>query len=119
MADKELVRLRSPLTELLSPAMVVPDTRGTVTVHDEPVVGGGVNGYAGQDGSNAEGPADGSAAFILGLSVPLSNTFPVGAALSQQFARPTIIPITHSPTSIVHQPWGGCRRPVSGSYDYV
>ena len=61
MADKELVRLRSPLTELLSPAMVVPDTRGTVTVHDEPVVGGGVNGYAGQDGSNAEGPADGSA----------------------------------------------------------
>ena len=49
MADKELVRLRSPLTELLSPAMVVPDARGTVTVHDEPVVGGGVNGYAGQE----------------------------------------------------------------------
>ena len=49
MADKELVRLRSPLTELLSPAMVVPDVRGTVTVHDEPVVGGGVNGDTGQD----------------------------------------------------------------------
>ena len=54
MADKELVRLRSSLSELLSPVMVFPAARGTVTVHDEPVVGGGVNGYAGQELVNPE-----------------------------------------------------------------
>ena len=58
MADDERLRLRSTVADLLSPAQVDRDARGTGTVHDEPVVGGGVNGYAGQDGSNAEGPAD-------------------------------------------------------------
>ena len=85
MADNELVRLRSPLTELLSPAMVVPDARGTVTVHDEPVVGGGVNGYAGQDGSNAEGPADGSADDEL---LNQKNSPTLGAASESSDASP-------------------------------
>ena len=49
MADEERLRLRSSLAELLSPAQVTQAARGTVTVHDEPVVGGGVKGYAGQD----------------------------------------------------------------------
>ena len=49
MADKERVRLRSSLAELLSPAQVTQAARGTVTVHDEPVVGGGVKGDAGQE----------------------------------------------------------------------
>ena len=49
MADDERLRLRSSLAELLSPAQVTQAARGTVTVHDEPVVGGGVKGDAGQD----------------------------------------------------------------------
>ena len=49
MADEERLRLRSSLAELLSPAQVTQAARGTVTVHDEPVVGGGVKGYAGQE----------------------------------------------------------------------
>ena len=61
MADEERLRLRSSLAELLSPAQVTQAARGTVTVHDEPVVGGGVKGFAGQDGSNAKVPADGTA----------------------------------------------------------
>ena len=61
MADDERLRLRSHLAELLSPAQVTQAARGTDTVHDEPVVGGGVKGDAGQDGSNADGPADGLA----------------------------------------------------------
>ena len=48
MADDERLRLRSHLAEL-SPAQVTQAARGTVTVHDEPVVGGGVKGDAGQD----------------------------------------------------------------------
>ena len=49
MADEERLRLRSSLAELLSPAQVTQAARGTVTVHDEPVVGGGVKGDAGQE----------------------------------------------------------------------
>ena len=49
MADKERVRLRTSLAELLSPAMVFPAARGTVTDHDGPVDGGDVKGDAGQD----------------------------------------------------------------------
>ena len=65
MADKERVRLRTSLAELLSPATMSQAARGTVTVHDEPVVGGGVKGDTGQDGSNAEGPAGGSADDVI------------------------------------------------------
>ena len=49
MADDERLRLRSHLAELLSPAQVTQAARGTDTVHDEPVVGGGVKGDAGQE----------------------------------------------------------------------
>ena len=49
MADKERVRLRSTFAELLSPAQVTQAAHGTVTVHDEPVVGGGVKGDTGQE----------------------------------------------------------------------
>ena len=48
MADDERLRLRSHLAEL-SPAQVTQAARGTVTVHNEPVVGGGVKGDAGQE----------------------------------------------------------------------
>ena len=50
MADEERLRLRSTLAELLSPAQVTQAARGTVTVHDEPAVGGGVKDYEGQEG---------------------------------------------------------------------
>ena len=53
MADKERVRLRSSLAELLSLAMVFPAARGTVDDHDEPVVGGDVKGDTGQDDLSA------------------------------------------------------------------
>ena len=46
--DLERVRLRSTDAELLSPAQVNSDARGTVHVHDEPV-SGGVQVHAGQD----------------------------------------------------------------------
>ena len=49
MADEERLRLRSTVADLLSPAQVTRDARGTGTVHDEPVVGGVVNGDAGQE----------------------------------------------------------------------
>ena len=49
MADDERLRLRSHLAELLSPAQVTQAARGTDTVHDVPVVGGGVKGDAGQE----------------------------------------------------------------------
>ena len=61
MAEKERLRLRQTFAELLSPSAVSQTARGTLTVHDEPVVGGSVKGDAGQDGSNADGPADGLA----------------------------------------------------------
>ena len=61
MAEKERLRLRQTFAELLSPSAVSQTARGTLTVHDEPVVGGSVKGDAGQDGSSTEGPADGSA----------------------------------------------------------
>ena len=49
MADDERLRLRQTFAELLSPSAVSQTARGTDTVHDEPVVGGVVNGDAGQD----------------------------------------------------------------------
>ena len=51
MADKERLRLRTTFAELLSPAAMSQTARGTITVHDEPVVGGSgsVKGQAGQD----------------------------------------------------------------------
>ena len=49
--DLERVRLRSTLAELLSPAMVSQDARGTVADHDGPVDGGGVQIHAGQEDS--------------------------------------------------------------------
>ena len=49
MADKERLRLRATFAELLSPAAVSQTARGTITVHDEPVVGGSVKGQAGQE----------------------------------------------------------------------
>ena len=54
MADDERLRLRSTVADLLSPDQVNRDARGTGTgtVHDEPVVGGGVKGDAGQDNVN-------------------------------------------------------------------
>ena len=61
MAEKERLRLRQTFAELLSPSAVSQTARGTLTDHDEPVVGGSVKGDAGQDGSSTEGPADGSA----------------------------------------------------------
>ena len=60
MADKELVRLRSSLSELLSPAMVFPAARGTVADHDGPVDAGDVKGDAGQELKILSGPV-----FIL------------------------------------------------------
>ena len=49
MAEKERLRLRQTFAELLSPSAVSQTARGTLTVHDEPVVGGSVKGDAGQD----------------------------------------------------------------------
>ena len=49
MADDERLRLRQTFAELLSPSAVSQTARGTDTVHDEPVVGGVVNGDAGQE----------------------------------------------------------------------
>ena len=49
MAEKERLRLRTTFAELLSPSAVSLTARGTRTDHDEPVVGGGVKGDAGQD----------------------------------------------------------------------
>ena len=57
MADKERLRLRSTVADLLSPAQVNRGASGTVTDHDEPAGEGGVKGSQGQDGSNADGPA--------------------------------------------------------------
>ena len=52
MADKERVRLRKTFAELLSPAVMSQTARGTITDHDEPVVGGSVKGQAGQELAN-------------------------------------------------------------------
>ena len=52
MADKERLRLRSTVADLLSPAQVNRGTSGTVTDHDEPAGEGGVKGSQGQDESN-------------------------------------------------------------------
>ena len=60
MAEKERLRLRQTFAELLSPSAASQTARGTLTVHDEPAVGGSVKGDAGQDGSSTEGPADGA-----------------------------------------------------------
>ena len=49
MADKERLRLRTSFAELLSPSAVSLTARGTITDHDEPVVGGSVKGDAGQE----------------------------------------------------------------------
>ena len=49
MADKERLRLRTTFAELLSPATMSQTARGTITDHDEPVVGGSVKGQAGQE----------------------------------------------------------------------
>ena len=49
MADDERLRLRQTFAELLSPSAVSQTARGTLTVHDEPVVGGSVKGQAGQE----------------------------------------------------------------------
>ena len=49
MAEKERLRLRQTFAELLSLSAVSQTARGTLTVHDEPVVGGSVKGDAGQD----------------------------------------------------------------------
>ena len=49
MAEKEHGRLRPTFAELLSPSAVLQTARGTLTDHDEPVVGGSVKGDAGQD----------------------------------------------------------------------
>ena len=55
MAEKERLRLRQTFAELLSPSAVSQTARGTLTDHDEPVVGGGVKGgpgaYAGSSGT--------------------------------------------------------------------
>ena len=51
MAEKERGRLRQTFAELLSPSAVSQTARGTLTDHDEPVVGGSVKGDAGQDSS--------------------------------------------------------------------
>ena len=49
MAEKERLRLRTTVSELLSPSAVSLTARGTLTDHDEPVVGGSVKGDAGQE----------------------------------------------------------------------
>ena len=49
MAEKELGRLRQTFAELLSPSAVSQTAHGTLTDHDEPVVGGGVKGDTGQE----------------------------------------------------------------------
>ena len=61
MADKERLRLRSTVADLLSPAQVNRGARGTVTGHDEPADGGDVKGSQGQE--------QGSPADLLSLSL--------------------------------------------------
>ena len=70
MAEKEHGRLRQTFAELLSPSAVLQTARGTLTDHDEPVVGGSVKGDTGQDGSSTEGPADGLAAAAAAAPTP-------------------------------------------------
>ena len=102
MADEERVRLRSSLAELLSPATMSQAVRGTVTVHDEPVDGGRVKGFAGQDGSNAEVPADGTADEKI-LS---PKNFPTLGAASE--------PSGKSPNPAEHVNRGGTRTWTGG-----
>ena len=58
MADKERLRLRTTFAGLLSPTAVSLTARGTITDHDEPVVGGSVKGDAGQDFVQERPPSD-------------------------------------------------------------